>query len=99
MTLQRHFAGTPNPGLEFLFWSPLAACGLTLAGLGLEAVRVPGSRRLAFGLQWVGVLGLALRSGWTFYNWDGYFYFPAAALLAMSLWRARRIEACGPAAP
>lgn len=97
--LASHFAGAPNAGMEFLLWSPIAACLLTLGGLAIEAVgevaRRPqrGAMQLARALQWSGVLGMSLRSLWTFYNWDGYFYLPAACLLAMSLWRRRAAAA------
>lgn len=98
----RHFAGTPDALLRWLFQAPVVACLLTAVGLEIErrASRValdvlpsPSAPGLALGLQYGGMLLLAWRGLWMFFSWDGMFFFPAWCAVAIALlrWRPRWI--------
>lgn len=97
-TMVRHFAGTPDRVLTWLFLAPPLACLLSLIGLGLERAQadlypnreVPSWRQvlpLALVLQYAGLALLAWRAVWMFFSWDGLFYFPACLALALALYR------------
>lgn len=99
-TLVRHFAGTPDAGMRFLLYSPIWACLFTLAGLLTEAGyarrrRLPWAyapRQIPMPLRALEIAGVAFilwRSLWLWFSWDGYFYFPAACFLALTLWRVK----------
>lgn len=97
-TLVRHFAGTPDAMLHFLFVAPAIACLITAVGHAIERghnlVRgweeAPGWRAVpgwALGLQYGGMLFFAWRAVWMFFSWDGMFYFPVWCALALTLYR------------